>query len=232
MATRRHGRRRNNQLGFRFRFGFGIGFRFSNRGAGATTTGVSTGCVERRWLLGHVNNIRYDRIRRLHAQGCCCSVDVRDRTNDAARSGGVVDAPLSGSVTAVASRRAAIETRSNRGAADAIPDALAVTAKATPARTTRFTTRLGAIGGGTGALRKRAKCDSSLLLAQQNNDRQAACQQRSQADRLKRFSAQLGQACDRALGLRRVGLGRRSARRSNPADAHRCSRSAALDPDG
>ena len=91
-----------------------------------------------------------------------------------------------------------------------------VTAKATPARTTpRFTAKISwvPIGGGTGALRETGEMRSGLRFSRTRTAivRAACCNPIAGRPAQARFSAQLGQAYDRALGLRRVGLGQKKA---------------------
>ena len=120
--------------------GSGSGSGSATAGAGATTTGVSTGCVELT-LAASGTSTTSDTTEsgvcsaaRSAATPSTCGIE----TNDAARSGGVVDAPLSGSVTAVAiSTGSSRDSTPNRGAADAIATPLAVTAKATPTQQRR-----------------------------------------------------------------------------------------------
>ena len=125
----------------------GSGSGSATAGAGATTTGVSTGCVELTLAASGTSTTSGTTetgvfsAARSAATPSTCGI----ATDDTVGSGGVVDAPLPGLVTAVAiSTGSSRDSTPSRGAADAIATPLAVTTKATPTRTTpRFTAKKG-----------------------------------------------------------------------------------------
>ena len=157
--------------------GSGSGSGSATAGAGATTTGVSTGCVELT-LAASGTSTTSDTTESgvCSAAKCCYSVDVRDRNK---RCGQIRRSRRCSALRFGHCRRdldgQQPNSTPNRGAADAIATPLAVTAKATPARTTpRFTAKISwvPIGGGTGALKTGEMRLRVRFSRNQNSDRQ------------------------------------------------------------
>lgn len=125
--------------------GSGSGSGSATTGAGATTTGVSTDCVELTLAASGTSTTSGTTetgvfsAARSAATPSTCGIEA----DDAVGSGGAVDALLSVSVTTVAiSTGSSRDSTPSRGAADAIATPLAITARATPTRTTpRFTAK-------------------------------------------------------------------------------------------